>query len=121
VALNTLGFLLLAETQASRRDRALDAFRENVRRFPRSANVYDSMGDGFRALGQREAAIVCYAASVRTGRAFPDEGEVFTGSTIAPQSLGKMGVVARELDRPAWTPETIPERVTADCLAGRAR
>jgi hypothetical protein len=48
VALNTLGFLLLAETQASRRDRALDAFRENVRRFPRSANVYDSMGDGFQ-------------------------------------------------------------------------
>jgi hypothetical protein len=121
VALNTLGFLLLAETQASRRGEALDAFRENVRRFPRSANVYDSMGDGFRALGQREAALVCYAASVRTGRAFPDEGEVFTGSTIAPQSLGKMGVVARDLGRSAWTPEAIPERATADCLAGRAR
>jgi hypothetical protein len=121
VALNALGFLLLADTRASRRDQALDAFRENVRRFPLSANVYDSMGDGFRALGQREAALVCYAASVRTGRAFPDEGGVFTGSAIAPQSLGKMGVVARELGRPAWTPEAIPGRATADCLAGRAR
>jgi len=120
-ALNTLGNLLRADGRASRRAQALDAYRENGRRFPLSANVYDSMGDGFRALGQREAAITCYGASVRTGRAFPDEGGVFTGSTIAPQSLAKMGVVARELDRPAWTPEAIPERVTAECLAGRAR
>jgi hypothetical protein len=121
VALNILGFQLLADAQANRRVQALDAFRENGRRFPRSANVYDSMGDGLRALGQGEAARVCYAASVRTGRAFPDEGEFVTGSAIAPQSLAKMGEVARALGRPVWTPEAIPEGVTAQCLAGQAR
>ena len=121
VVFNTLGYVLLADTQASRHAQALDAFRENGRRFPHSANVYDSMGDGFRALGQKEAALICFAASVRTGRAFPDEGGVISGSAIAPQSLGKMGEVARELGRPAWTPEAIPERVTAECLAGQAR
>lgn len=121
VAFNTLGYLLLADTQATRRAQALDAFRENGRRFPRSANVYDSMGDGFLALGQKEVALTCFAASVRTGLAFPDEGGVVPGSTIALQSLVKMGRVALELGRPAWTPDAIPEQVTGDCLAGPAR
>jgi hypothetical protein len=119
-ALNTLGFLLLADTQASHHALALDAFRENGRRFPHSANVYDSMGDAFRTLGQKEAALTCFAASVRTGLAFPDEGDPL-GSEVAPNSLRKMGEVARELDRPAWTPGAIPERVAAECLAGQAR
>jgi hypothetical protein len=116
-ALNYLGYLLLADSQENRRALALDAFRENGRRFPHSANVYDSMGDAFRALGQKEAALTCFAASVRTGRAFPEEGDP-SGSTVALNSLRKMGDVARELGRPAWTPEAIPERVTVECLAG---
>ena len=119
-ALNTLAYLLLADSQESRRSLALDAFRENGRRFPHSANVYDSMGDAFRALGQKEAALTCFAASVRTGRAFPGEGDPL-GSEVAPNSLRKMGEVARELGRPTWSPEAIPERVTAECLAGQAR
>ena len=119
-ALNTLGYLLLADSLEIRRAMALDAFRENGRRFPRSANVYDSMGDAFRALGQKDAALTCFAASVRTSRAFPGEGDPL-GSAVAPNSLRKMGEVARELDRPAWTPEAIPERVTAECLTGQAR
>jgi len=119
-ALNTLGYLLLADSQESHHALALGAFRENGRRFPHSANVYDSMGDAFRALGQKEAALTCFAASVRTGRAFPDEGDP-SGSAVAPNSLRKMGEVARELSRPAWTPEAIPERVTGECLAGQAR
>jgi hypothetical protein len=32
-----------------------------------------------------------------------------------------MGEVAGELGRPAWTPEGIPERVTAECLAALVR
>jgi len=117
VALNTLGYLLLEETQASRRAQALDVFRENGRRFPRSANAYDSLGDALLTFGQREAALTCFAASVRTGLAFPDEGGAMSGRVVAPQSLAKLGEVARGLGRPAWTPEEIPERVTAECLA----
>jgi hypothetical protein len=120
-ALNVLGYRLLADSQVSRRAQALEPLRENARRFPRAANTYDSMGDAFRALGQKEAALTCFAASVRMGRAFPDSGTVAVGSAIAPVSLGKMGEVARELGRPAWTPEAIPERVTAECLAGQTR
>jgi len=118
-ALNVLGYQLLADSQESRHALALEPLRENVRRYPRSANTYDSMGDAFRALGNKEAAITCFAASVRMGRALPDSGTVVIGSAIAPVSLGKMSDVARELGRPAWTPEAIPERVTAECLAGQ--
>jgi hypothetical protein len=120
VALNVLGYLLLADSQASRHALALEPFRENVRRFPRSANTYDSMGDGFLAVDQKAAALTCFAASVRTGRAYPNEGTPTPGSVVAPASLGKMEAVARELGRTPWTPETIPERVTAECLAGRS-
>ncbi len=93
----------------------------NARRHPRSANVYDSLGDGFLALGEPNAAYVCFAASVSTGRAFPDAGGVVPGRTIAPQSLIKMARVALELGRSAWAPETIPDRAEHECLAERAR
>ncbi len=115
--LNVLGYQLLADSVESRRTLALEPLRENVRRFPRSANAYDSMGDAYRALGRKDGAIACFAASVRMGHAFPDSGTVAPGSAIAPVSLGKLGEVMRELGRTAWTAEAIPERVTADCLA----
>lgn len=121
VAFNTLGYLLLADSQAPRRAQALEAFRENARRFPRSANVYDSLGDGFLTLGDKASAFTCFAASVLTGRKFPDEGGVVPGRTIAPQSLVKLARVALDLGRQAWVPDAIPEQVTALCPAGPAR
>ena len=118
VALNALGYRLLGEG-AGRAADGVSAFRENARRFPRSANTYDSLADGFLALGQRETALACFANAVRTGRAYPNEGGTIAGSVIAPLSLGRMATLARELGRPVWSAEAIPATVERDCLNGK--
>jgi len=120
VALNILGYQLLGDSAMARRTQALDVFRTNVRRFPRSANPYDSLGDAYRALGQGEAALACFAAAVHTAQAHPREGTVVPSETIAPVSQGKMDEVARELGRTAWDPAAIPPAVVDQCLAGGA-
>ncbi|MGH7586772.1 MAG: alpha/beta hydrolase [Gemmatimonadales bacterium] len=118
-ALNALGYRLLAEGPGHAAD-GVAAFRENARRFPRSANTYDSLADGFLALGQRETALACFANAVRTGRAYPNEGGTIAGSVIAPLSLGRMVTLARELGRPVWSAEAIPASVERDCLNGKS-
>jgi CubicO group peptidase (beta-lactamase class C family) len=58
--LNALGYRFLGL------DRPADAvalFERNAREFPDSSNAYDSLGDGFVALGDREAAIASYRRS----------------------------------------------------------
>lgn len=116
LAINRLGYLLLQDS--SRHPAAIEAFRENVRRHPTSANTYDSLGDGYRALGHLAAAQACYGAAARVGRAAPDDGGVVRNALIAPVSEGKMIEVARELGRAPVDPAAIPESVTAVCLAG---
>jgi predicted alpha/beta superfamily hydrolase len=118
VALNVLGYQLL-RGEPSRPADAVAAFRENAKRFPRSANTYDSLADGFLGVGQRETALACFASAVRTGRAWPNEGGTIAGSVIAPLSLGRMATLAQELGRPVWTAESIPASVEKDCLNGK--
>ncbi len=58
--LNTLGYRFLTL------DRPADAvalFERNTREFPESSNAYDSLGDGFAALGNKDAAIASYRRS----------------------------------------------------------
>jgi CubicO group peptidase (beta-lactamase class C family) len=60
-ALNSLGYWLL------RRDRASDAveiFKLNVEAYPESANVHDSLGEAYRAAGQRELSLASYRKAV---------------------------------------------------------
>jgi CubicO group peptidase (beta-lactamase class C family) len=55
--LNRLGYWLLGH------DRGLDAieiFKLNVEAYPQSANPYDSLGEAYRKLGQRELALASY-------------------------------------------------------------
>ncbi len=120
-ALNALGYRLLGEGTPARQAEALDVLRTNASRFPRSANVYDSLGDAYRAMGQKANAISCYAAAVSTGALFPYEGTVVAAADIVPISYGKMREVARELGRTPWEPSTIPKRVVDDCTAGTAK
>jgi tetratricopeptide (TPR) repeat protein len=56
-AVNSLGYGLLG---AERVDRAIEVFLINTTQFPLSANVWDSLGDGYRANGQIEQAIAAY-------------------------------------------------------------
>jgi predicted alpha/beta superfamily hydrolase len=53
-AINSLGYNLLGDKKV---DEAIAAFRRNVELYPGSANVYDSLADGFEAAGKSELAI----------------------------------------------------------------
>ncbi len=119
VALNALGYRLLQEEPA-RAAKAVAAFLENARRFPRSGNTYDSLADGLIALGRAEAAMACFANAVRVGLANPDEGQAIQGRVIAQASHGRLTALARELGRTAWPADAIPDRVEQDCLRGAA-
>ncbi len=55
--LNTLGYLLL---RAKKADDAVAIFKLNVEEYPRSANVYDSLGEAYVAAGQKQLAIENY-------------------------------------------------------------
>jgi CubicO group peptidase (beta-lactamase class C family) len=60
--LNRLGYRLLS---LGRADEAVVLFTENARRYPQSSNVYDSLGDGHAAAGNRDAALQGYRRSLQ--------------------------------------------------------
>jgi pimeloyl-ACP methyl ester carboxylesterase len=61
-ALNQWGYDLL---QSGNKVEALKVFELNVSLRPNSSNAYDSLGDGYKALGDTEAAIRSYSQAVK--------------------------------------------------------
>lgn len=59
--LNALGYMLLRHQRA---DLAIPIFELNVELFPRSANVYDSLGEAFMVAGKTEDAVRNYRRSL---------------------------------------------------------
>jgi CubicO group peptidase (beta-lactamase class C family) len=57
VALNRLGYWLLTHDRAVE---AVEIFKLNVEAWPKSANPYDSLGEAYRKLGQRELSLASY-------------------------------------------------------------
>ncbi len=57
VQVNSLGYELMASKQL---EQAIEVFKLNVAAYPHSANVYDSLGEAYRAKGKRELAIQNY-------------------------------------------------------------
>jgi tetratricopeptide (TPR) repeat protein len=55
--LNALGYRLLT---SNRIDEAIEIFKLNVEANPQSANVYDSLGEAYRAAGQNELSLKNY-------------------------------------------------------------
>jgi carboxyl-terminal processing protease len=60
-AVNALGYRLLGSGLIGR---AIEVFIINTKQFPRSANVWDSLGDGYRANGEIEQAIASYSKAL---------------------------------------------------------
>ena len=52
-----MGYQFLAAKQY---DKAIEYFKKNVESDPETANVYDSLGDGYKAIGEKEKAIENY-------------------------------------------------------------
>ncbi len=64
--LNQLGYTLLANGDI---EQAIGVFTENTRRYPQSANVYDSLGDALQANGQLDLARDSYARACELAKA----------------------------------------------------
>lgn len=45
-------------------DAAIDIFRQNIKNYPNSFNVYDSMGEAYMIKGEKELAINNYEKSI---------------------------------------------------------
>jgi predicted alpha/beta superfamily hydrolase len=64
LVINALGYRYL---QAGDADRAITVFTQNVKRYPGSANVYDSLGEALENKGETEKAAKNYAKAVELG------------------------------------------------------
>ena len=60
--INGLGYRLLSEKKTQE---AIDLFKINVRMFPESWNVYDSLGEAYVVAGQNDLAIQNYEKSLQ--------------------------------------------------------
>lgn len=68
----TVNLLGYAELGRRRWDAAIEYFQANVRNYPHSPNVYDSLGEGLEAAGRREEALAQFEEAVRRGEASND-------------------------------------------------
>ena len=60
--LNGLGYILLSSGQTQD---AIAVFRRNVHEYPKSANVYDSLGEAYMKAGKKDLAIQNYETSLQ--------------------------------------------------------
>ncbi|PLW96880.1 MAG: hypothetical protein C0591_07905 [Marinilabiliales bacterium] len=63
--INLLGYNYLNNKDL---DNAISVFQENVKRFPNSANVYDSLGEAYERNGQLDKAEASYSKSVEIAK-----------------------------------------------------
>lgn len=67
--INALGYAAIAERQF---DEGLEYLQANVRNYPNSANVYDSLGEGLEATGRLDEALARYEEAIRRAEADKD-------------------------------------------------
>jgi predicted alpha/beta superfamily hydrolase len=67
--LNQLGYLLLSQ---ERYEDAIAAFKLNIENYPGSANVYDSLGEGYEAMNEFALAKINYEKAYKRGQEISD-------------------------------------------------
>lgn len=60
-SLNSLGYYLLNQKEY---DKAIEIFSYNIKRFPKSFNAHDSLGEAYMTMGDKEKAIKYYKLAV---------------------------------------------------------
>ena len=68
----TVNFLGYGALGRGKVEDALQLFRANVRNYPESPNVYDSLGEGLEAAGKLREALTQYEEAVKRGEAAAD-------------------------------------------------
>ena len=66
--INRAGYWLL---ERKRVEEAIEVFKLNTEYYPRSANVYDSLGDAYQAAGNKEEAIKAYIKALSIDPTYP--------------------------------------------------
>ena len=94
--MNNAGYELL---QAGKVKEAIEVFKLNVNAFPKSANVYDSLGEAYMKDGNKELAIENYKKSL----------ELNPGNQGAVDMLKKMGVDTKSFEKEIVVDEKILE------------
>jgi hypothetical protein len=79
---NALGYRLL---NAQRVREAIAVFRLNTREFPRSANVWDSLGEALIVAGQREAGVAAYRRALEIDPQFRSSQDALRRLGLEPQ------------------------------------
>jgi len=69
LVINALGYRYL---QAEDYEKAIATFKQNVERYPGSANVYDSLGEAYENYGKPEQAAKSYKQAVSLGEKYGD-------------------------------------------------
>jgi tetratricopeptide (TPR) repeat protein len=67
-AINRLGYALLG---SRKREAAIEVFRFNVARFPKSANTYDSLAEAYLAAGDKAKSIEFYEKALAVDPTLP--------------------------------------------------
>lgn len=60
--INSLGYYLLNQKEY---EKAVDIFSYNIKRFPKSFNAYDSLGEAYMIMGEKEKAIKYYKQAIK--------------------------------------------------------
>ncbi|MBK6282171.1 MAG: serine hydrolase [Draconibacterium sp.] len=94
--MNNAGYELL---QAGKVKEAIEVFKINVNSFPKSANVYDSLGEAYMKDGNKDLAIENYKKSL----------ELNPGNQGAVEMLKKMGVDTKSFEKEIIVDEKILE------------
>jgi tetratricopeptide (TPR) repeat protein len=68
--INSLGYRLMADKKF---DDAIAVFQRNVQLYPGSANVYDSLGDGYESMGKFDLALQNCQKAVEIGTKTSDK------------------------------------------------
>ena len=63
--INALGYRAMGQQKI---DLSLEFFQYNVKLYPESANVYDSMGEGYEAAGKLKLAAKNYELAIQKGK-----------------------------------------------------
>lgn len=70
--MNTLGYQLMGMNRLAQ---AIEIFKLNAQSYPRSSNVYDSLGDAYRQSGNKELAIKNYEKALELNPAISHTAE----------------------------------------------
>ncbi|MCW8803281.1 MAG: alpha/beta hydrolase-fold protein [Ignavibacteriaceae bacterium] len=85
--LNIIGYRLMQNEQI---DKAIEVFEYNVKLYPNSANVYDSLAEAFEQAGMTKEAVINYKIAVKIGKEINDPN-----LTIFERNLARVEIVVK--------------------------